>query len=49
MKTWIKRSLIGLATATAILGGLTACGGRGDHAQTWSDERMTEMRGYHSG
>lgn len=45
MKTWIKRSLIGLATATAILGGLTACGGRGDHVQTLSDERMTEMRG----
>jgi periplasmic protein CpxP/Spy len=44
MKTWIKRSLIGLATATVALGGLTACGTRGDHARGWSDERITEMR-----
>ena len=35
MKTWIKRSLIGL----------TACGSRGDHARGWSEERVTEMRG----
>lgn len=45
MKTWIKRSLIGLATATVVLGGLTACGTRGDYARGWSDERITEMRG----
>ena len=45
MKTWIKRSLIGLATATVVLGSITACGTRGDHARTWSDERITEMRG----
>ncbi|MDO9482200.1 MAG: Spy/CpxP family protein refolding chaperone [Hydrogenophaga sp.] len=45
MKTWIKRSLIGLAAATVVLGGLTACGSRGDHARGWSDERITEVRG----
>ena len=45
MKTWIKRSLIGLTTVTLALGGLTACGSRGDHARGWSDERITEMRG----
>lgn len=45
MKTWIKRSLIGLTAATVVLGGLTACGSRGDHARGWSDERITEVRG----
>ena len=28
MKTWIKRTLIGVAGATLVLGGLTACGHR---------------------
>ncbi|MDP2416446.1 MAG: Spy/CpxP family protein refolding chaperone [Hydrogenophaga sp.] len=45
MKTWIKRSLVGLTAATVVLGGLTACGSRGDHARGWSDERITEVRG----
>ncbi|MDP1655897.1 MAG: Spy/CpxP family protein refolding chaperone [Hylemonella sp.] len=45
MKPWIKRSLIALTSATVVLGGLTACGSRGDHARGWSDERVTEMRG----
>jgi len=45
MKPWIKRSLFGLAGATVLLGGLAACGHRGDHARGWSDERITEMRG----
>ncbi len=45
MKSWIKRSLIGLTAATVVLGGLTACGSRGDHAKGWSDERITEVRG----
>jgi periplasmic protein CpxP/Spy len=45
MKPWIKRTLIGLTTATVVLGGLTACGSRGDHARGWSDERITEVRG----
>ena len=45
MKPWIKRSLIGLTSVTVVLGGLTACGSRGDHARGWSDERITEVRG----
>lgn len=45
MKPWIKRSLIGLTATTVVLGGLTACGSRGDHARGWSDERITEVRG----
>ncbi len=45
MKPWIKRSLIAFTSATVVIGGLTACGSRGDHARGWSDERVTEMRG----
>ena len=45
MTPWIKRTFIGLTTLTVALGGLTACGARGDHARGWSDERITEMRG----
>lgn len=45
MKHWIHRSLIGLTTFTVALGGLTACGSRGDHTRGWSDERITDMRG----
>ena len=45
MKPWIKRSLAGLTAVTLILGGLTACGSRGEHARGWSDERITEVRG----
>jgi len=45
MKTWIKRSLIGLTAATVLVGVLTACGSRGDHARGWSEERVSEMRG----
>lgn len=45
MKSWIKRSLIGLAAAAVVLSGLTACGSRGEYARGWSDERITEMRG----
>lgn len=45
MKSWIQRSLIGLAATTVVLAGLSACGSRGDHARGWSDERITEMRG----
>ncbi len=43
MKTWIRRSLIGLTTATVLLGGLSACGR--SHTGGLSDERITEMRG----
>ncbi len=45
MKTWIQRSLIGLTAATVVLGGLTACGTRGDHVRGLSEERITEVRG----
>jgi len=45
MKPWIKRSLIALTSATVVLGGLTACGTRGDHARGWSDEHIAEVRG----
>lgn len=45
MKSWIKRSLIGLTAVTVLLTGLTACGSRGDHARGLSDDRITEMRG----
>lgn len=46
MKPWIKKSLIGLAGATVLLGGLTACGARGEHHRGgWSEERVSEVRG----
>lgn len=46
MKTWIKRSLIGLGAAALIGAGLVACGGHGHHARGgWSEERITEVRG----
>ena len=46
MKPWIKKSLIGLTSATVLLGGLTACGSRGGHhGEGWSAERVTEVRG----
>ena len=44
MKSWIKKSLIGLASVTVLLGGLTACGGRGHHGEGWSAERVSEVR-----
>ena len=31
MKPWIKKTLIGFAGATLLVGGLTACGSRGHH------------------
>jgi Spy/CpxP family protein refolding chaperone len=46
MKTWIKRSLIGLAATATLAGGLIAWGGHGHHARGgWSEERITEVRG----
>lgn len=44
MKSWIKKSLIGFASVTVLLGGLTACGGRGHHGEGWSAERVSEVR-----
>jgi protein CpxP len=45
MKTWIKRSLIGVAAATALVTGLVACGHNHHARGGWSEERITEMRG----
>jgi Spy/CpxP family protein refolding chaperone len=46
MKPWIKKTLIGLAGATVLVGGLTACGGRDHHDHAgMSPERVMEMRG----
>jgi len=46
MKPWIKRTLIVVTGATLVLGGLSACGHRGEHRHSgWSEERVTEMRG----
>ncbi len=44
MKTWIQRSLIGVLSATLLVGGLTACS-RGPQSEAWSAERVSEMRG----
>ncbi len=44
MKPWIKRTLIGVFGACLLVGGLTACGGRGHHGD-WSAERVSEVRG----
>ncbi len=43
MKTWIKRTLVGIFGASILIGGLSACS-RGHHTE-WSAERVTEMRG----
>jgi periplasmic protein CpxP/Spy len=45
MKPWIKKSLIGLASATVLLGGLTACGDRGHGGEGWSAQKVSEVRG----
>ena len=47
MKPWIKKTLIGLAGAALLVGGLTACGSRGGHHErgSMSEERMVDMRG----
>jgi protein CpxP len=46
MKPWIKKTLIGFAGATILLGGLSACGHRGGHERgPMSEERVGEMRG----
>ena len=44
MKTWIKRSLIAIASV-GLISGLAACGSHGSHRGDWSPERVTEMRG----
>lgn len=44
MKTWIQRTLIGLASVTALAGGLAACGHRA-HQGPASPEQLAEWRG----
>jgi protein CpxP len=48
MKTWIKRTLIGLAATATVLGGLAACGhnhhGYGHGWRTMSAEDATKMK-----
>jgi periplasmic protein CpxP/Spy len=43
MKPWIKRTLIGVFSASMLIGGLTACS-RGHHGD-WSAEHVGEVRG----
>jgi protein CpxP len=46
MKPWIKRSLLAVTGISIAIGGLTACGTRGQHERgAMSAERMAEMRG----
>ncbi|MFT3779672.1 MAG: Spy/CpxP family protein refolding chaperone [Ottowia sp.] len=48
MKPWIKRSLLGLAGATLVLGSLTACGHRMHHGGWGADatpEQAAQWRG----
>jgi protein CpxP len=46
MKTWIKRTLIGMLGATVLFGGIAACSHRhhGDGWQTMSEEDAAEMK-----
>ena len=45
MKTWIKRSLIGLFGATILVGGLTACGGHHErHGANLTTEQFAQKR-----
>lgn len=44
MKTWIRRSLIVLASTTVLLGGLSACGQVRHGHSPMSAEKVSEMR-----
>ncbi|MEO7855053.1 MAG: Spy/CpxP family protein refolding chaperone, partial [Rubrivivax sp.] len=46
MKTWIKRTLVGLFGATLLVGGITACGHRhhGSEMTQWSSEDAAKWR-----
>ncbi len=47
MKRWIRNTLIATFGGAIVLGGLSACGGRGDHAHgPMSAERLAEKRGH---
>ena len=43
MKTWIRRTLIGLASATALFGGLAACS-HGHHRGPMSEADIVQLR-----
>lgn len=46
MKSWIKRTLVGLFGASIMVGGLTACSGGYHHRHgAMTPEKMAEMRG----
>ncbi len=46
MKTWIKRSLIGLFGVGIVLGGMSACNHRHErHGMLMDDEHMARMQG----
>ena len=47
MKTWIKRTLIGVFSASLLIGGLSACAGHRMHGgmSSMSDEDYGKMRG----
>lgn len=45
MKTWIKRTLIGVAAVTVLLGGMAACAGHHHRHGGWSDEQIATWRG----
>ena len=44
MKSWIKRSLMGLTAAAVVLGGLVACGSHSHWRGDWSEERVAQAR-----
>ncbi|MET4576703.1 Spy/CpxP family protein refolding chaperone [Ottowia thiooxydans] len=45
MKSWIKRTLFGVVGASILLGGLTACGTRGEGRWQTSAEDSAKFRG----
>lgn len=44
MKTWIKRTLFGLAGAGVVLGGLAACANHRGHFGSMTEAQATQMR-----
>lgn len=45
MKSWIKRTLMGVFGATIVAGGLTACSSSHHHRGPMTAEKMSEVRG----
>ena len=44
MKTWIKRTLIGLYGTAVLFGGLAACSHRHHHGGTLSEAEVAQLR-----